>query len=104
MCQVLEVPGYRELAQLDWLVKIAHLCLKKTSELVGVVNCGPFLKNLPSKNFMNIYKKIFFRRSKRQYERLKSSTLWSLTLPYQKNTLQPMVKSIYYYYVIIKIL
>jgi len=33
--QVLEVPGYRDMAQLDWLVKIAHLCLKKTCKLVG---------------------------------------------------------------------
>jgi hypothetical protein len=30
------------------------------------VNSGLFLKKIPSKDLINIYKKIFFRRSKRQ--------------------------------------
>lgn len=33
--QVLEVPAYRELVDLDWLVHLAHLCLNMTSTLVG---------------------------------------------------------------------
>ena len=34
--QVLSVAGYRELADLEWLLEISHRCLKKTFELVRV--------------------------------------------------------------------
>ncbi len=33
--QVLEVPAYRERADLDWLVHVSHLCLDMTSAQVG---------------------------------------------------------------------
>lgn len=35
--QVLEVPGYREQAELKWLVDMAHRCLEMTIHLVSFI-------------------------------------------------------------------
>lgn len=34
--QVLEVPGYRELADLNWLVEVADHCLEMSLDLVSI--------------------------------------------------------------------